>query len=130
MSTVVSSIFYVVQQQPDHCCMGQTPCGEGFVGINAVSSSISVTAKQNWASSLTSLHIAWEENAMSDIPSCLFESDPSSCCENYTDLLNLFNKNQPLPNQAVWNVFSTSSAVSTKVISVLRMKHFEMGVYL
>ena len=49
---------------------------------------------------------------------------------NDTDLLNLFNKNPPLPNHASWTVFSPSNAASMKIISVLRMKHFEMGEWI
>ena len=49
---------------------------------------------------------------------------------NDTDLLNLFNKNSPLPNQASWNVLSPSNVSSMEVISVLRMQHFEMGEWL
>ena len=36
----------VVQRQLYHCWMGQTPCGEGFVGSNAISASISVMSKE------------------------------------------------------------------------------------
>ena len=45
--------------------------------------------------------------------------------KNDTDLLNLFNKNPPFPNQASWTVFSPTNAVSMKVIAVLRMQHFD-----
>ena len=67
---------------------------------------------------------------MTYIPSHLFVSNTSWFCKNDTDLLNLFNKIFPLPNQASWPVFRTSIAVSMKFISVLRMKHFEMGEWL
>ena len=68
--------------------------------------------------------------SMTDIPSGLFGSNLSWFCKNYTDLLNLFNKNSPLSNQASWTVFSPFNAASMKVISVLRMQHFEMGEWL
>ena len=67
---------------------------------------------------------------MKDIPSCLFVSNLSWFCKNDTDLVKNFNKHFPLPKQASWTVFSPSSAVSMKVISVLRMQHFEMGEWL
>ena len=67
---------------------------------------------------------------MTDIPSQSFGSNLSWFCKNDTDLLNLFNVNFPLPNQASWTVFSPSNAVSMKVISVLRMQHFEIGEWL
>ena len=57
-------------------------------------------------------------------------SNPAWFCKNDIDLLNLFNKNSPLPNQASWTVFSPSNTGSMKVISVLRMQHFEMGEWL
>ena len=67
---------------------------------------------------------------MTDIPSRSFGSNISWFCKNDTDLLNLFNKNFPLPNQASWTVFSPSNSVIMKVISVLRMQNFEMGEWL
>ena len=73
------------------------------------------------------LHIAGEENYMTDIPLLLFVSNLYWFCKNDTDLLNLFNKNPPLPNQASWTVFSPTNAVSMKFISVLWMQHFEVG---
>ena len=82
------------------------------------------------ASPLTPLHISGEENSMTDIPSRLFDSNLAWFCKNDTDLLNLFNKNFPLPNQDSWTVFRLSNAASMKVISVLRMQHFEMGEWL
>ena len=86
--------------------------------------------KKSGASPLTPLHISGEENNMTDIPSCSFGSNISWFCKNYTDLLNFFNKNFPLPNQASWTVFRPSKSVSMKVVSVLRMQHFEMGEWL
>ena len=59
-----------------------------------------------------------------------FDSNPSLSCEINSDLLHLFNKNFTLPNQAFWTLFGPSRAVSMKVISVLRMKYFEMGKWL
>ena len=67
---------------------------------------------------------------MTDIPSHSFGSNLSWFCKNDTDLLNLFNKNFPLPNQASWTIFIPSNAVSMKIISVLRMQHFEIGEWL
>ena len=91
---------------------------------------LTLRLKKAGASPLTPLHISGEENYMTDIPSRLFGSNLAWFCKNDTDLLNLFNKNFPLPNQASWTVFSPSNAVSMKVISVLRMQHFEMGEWL
>ena len=63
---------------------------------------------------------------MTDIPSRSFGSNLSWFCKTDTDVLNLFNKIFPLPNQASWTVFGPSNAVSMKIVSVLRMQHFEM----
>ena len=83
-----------------------------------------------WASPLTPLHISGEENSMTDIPPCSFVSNPYWFCKNDTDLQKQFNKNFTLPNQASCTVFGPSNAVSMKIISVLRMKNFEMGEWL
>ena len=86
--------------------------------------------KKAEASLLTPLHISGEENYMIDIPSRSFGSNLYWFYKNDTDLINVFNKNFPLPNQASWTVFSPSNEVSMKVISVLRMQNFEMGDWL
>ena len=51
------------------------------------------------ASPLTPLYIAGEQNAKTYIPSHLLGTNHSWFCENYTDLLNLFN-NPPLLKRA------------------------------
>ena len=61
---------------------------------------LTLQLKKAGASPLTPLHIAGEENPMTNIPSRLFGSNLAWFCKNDTDLLNLFNKNFPLPNQA------------------------------
>ena len=97
--------------------MGKTPCSEGIIGINATS--VSINAKINkkaGASPFTLLHIFGEENYMTDIPSRSFGSNLAWFCKNNTDLLNLFNKKFPLPNQTSWTVIITSNTVSIKVL--------------
>ena len=86
--------------------------------------------KKSGASPLTPLHIAGAENSMTDIPSRSFGSNLAWFCKNDTDLLNLFNKIFPFPNQESWTIFSPSNAAIVKVISVLRVQHFEMGEWL
>ena len=54
---------------------------------------LALRLKKAGASPLTPLHISGEENAMTDIPSCSFDSNISWFCKNDTDLLNLFKKN-------------------------------------
>ena len=75
------------------------------------------------ASPLTPLHIAGKENSMTDNSSRSFGCNLSWFCKNVTDLLNLFNTNLPLPNQAPSTVFRPSNAVSMKIISASRIKH-------
>ena len=103
--------------------MGKTPYSEGFIGINAAIASTNAMIKKSWASPLTPLHTAGEENDMTEIPSRSFGSNISWFCKNDTDLLNVFNKKKYFPYQAFWTVFSPSKAVSMKVVSVLRMQH-------
>ena len=110
--------------------MGKTTCSEGSIGSNASSASTNYTIKMAGASLLTPLQITREENSMTDIPSRLFGGNISWFFLNDTDLINLFNKNFPLPNQASWTVFIPSNVVIMKFISVLWMQYFEMGEWL
>ena len=130
LSKVTSSLRCIVQWKLTHYWLGKTPCSEGIIGSNATSASINSTIKKAKESLLTHLHIAGEESYMMDIPSRSFGSNLAWFCKNNTDLLNLFNKNSPLPNQTSWTVFSPSNAASINVISVLRMQHFEMGEWI
>ena len=100
---------------------------KGLVVRNAVSASISATLKKAGAPLLTPLNISREKNAMTNILSRLFGINTSWFCKNDTDLINFFNGNFTFPNQASWTDFSPSSAVSVKVLSVLRKNNFEMG---
>ena len=76
------------------------------------------------ASPLTPLHIAGVDNAMTDIPSRSFGSEPKWLCKTDSELLTLFNRTFPLPNQASWTVYRPSSEIATRLISILRMKDF------
>ena len=80
----------------------------------------------NKTSPLTPLHIAGIQNAMTDIPSRSFGSVPKWHCPTDSHLLTMFNSMFPLPLQASWNVFQISSAISTRVISILRTKDFSL----
>jgi len=83
---------------------------------------LAMRMKLKGTSSLTPLHIAGTENAMTDIPSRSFGSEPEWHCETDEQYLDLFNSKCPLPNQASWSVFCPSFNISMNVISVLRMK--------
>ncbi|KAL7533277.1 hypothetical protein ACHAWF_011989 [Thalassiosira exigua] len=73
-------------------------------------------------SPLTPLHIAGTKNAMTDIPSRSFGSEPKWFCRTDDDLLRLFNARFPLPNQKSWTIFRPTFTTCMKVISVLRME--------
>ena len=83
---------------------------------------LALRVKMKGASPLTPLHIAGVQNAMTDIPSRSFGRPAKWHCKNHDDLLTLFSNKFPLPNQQCWTVYQVSSAVSTKVLSVLRMQ--------
>ena len=90
---------------------------------------LALRLKKKGVSPLTMLHIAGEENAMTDIPSRSFGSAKKWHFKSDSDLLQYFNKNFPLPNQASWTVFRPSSAVCTKILSVLRMQDTSMDAW-
>jgi hypothetical protein len=73
---------------------------------------------------ITPLHIAGEENSMTDIPSRSFGSEPKWLCKSNHQLLCLFNTMFPLPSQAFWTIFQISYVISMRVTSVLLMKDF------
>ena len=73
-------------------------------------------------SPLTPLHIRGIDNAMTDIPSRSFGSEPKWFCKSDSDLLTLFDLHFPPPPQASWNVYQLSPDICTKVILVLRMQ--------
>jgi hypothetical protein len=76
---------------------------------------------------LTPLHIEGKRNAIADVPSRSFGSNPAWACASNTDLLNLFNSRFPLPQQKSWTVYHPNCAVVMRVISALRMKPFCSG---
>jgi hypothetical protein len=75
---------------------------------------------------LNPLHIAGEENSMTDIPSRSFGSEPKWLCKSNHELLTLLNTMFPLPSKNSWTVFQISYAVSMRVTSVLLMKDFTL----
>ena len=81
------------------------------------------------AAPLTALHIKGKENAMTDIPSRSFGSEKKWHCKTNTDLQSLFTKTFPLP-QTSWTVYQLDSEISTRILSVLRMKGMKMDEWL
>ena len=75
---------------------------------------------------ITTLHIAGDQNAMTDIPSRSFGSKPKWHFHTDLDLLTFFNNNFPLPQKNSWTVCQPTSAIAMRVISVLRMTPFTL----
>jgi hypothetical protein len=75
---------------------------------------------------ITPLHIAGEENSMTDIPLRSFGSEPKWLWKSNPKLLTLFNTLFPLPNQNSWAVFQISYTVGMRVTSVLQTKGFTL----
>ena len=75
---------------------------------------------------LTTLHIAGDQNSMTDIPSRSFGSEEKWHFKTETALLTFFNKTFPLPNQSSWNVCQPTNVIVTRVISILRTVPFKL----
>ena len=76
---------------------------------------------------LTPVHIPGVENALADIPSRSFGSNPEWFCPDDTALLTLFSQKFPLPHQASRTAFRFITKMTTRLISVLRMKDFTLA---
>ena len=75
---------------------------------------------------ITTLHIAGDQNSMTDIPSRSFGSEQKWHFKAEHDLLTFFNVNFTLPLQNSWTVCQPTSAIATRVIFVLRMMPFTL----
>jgi hypothetical protein len=75
---------------------------------------------------LTPMHIEGKCNAIADIPSRLFGSNPLQKCETDSDLLTLFNSMFHLPNQQLWTIFHLNCELVTRVTSALQMRPFKL----
>ncbi len=75
---------------------------------------------------ITMLHIAGDQNLMTDIPSQSFGSERQWHFKSDTHLLTFFNCNFALPEQNSWTIYQTTSAIAMHVISVLRMTPFSL----
>ena len=85
---------------------------------------LALRAKQQKACPFTPIHIKGKRNAIADIPSRSFGSNPAWHCDTDDKLLTLFNSTFPLPFQISWTVFRLSSKAVMRVISALRMQPF------
>jgi hypothetical protein len=72
------------------------------------------------------MHIEGKQNAISDVPSKSFGSNPKWTCKFDDNLLTLSNSMFPLPMQKSWTVYCPNCAVVTCVISILQMKPFAL----
>jgi hypothetical protein len=75
---------------------------------------------------ITALHIEGKQNAISDVPSRSFGSNPAWHRNSDLDFLTLFNSLFPLPSQNSWTGFHLNSKVVMRVISTLRMQHSDL----
>jgi hypothetical protein len=75
---------------------------------------------------LTTLHIAGDQNTMTDIPSRSFGSNPKWHFKTEHDLLTFFNSSFPLPNKNSWSVCQPTSKMTMRVISILRIVPFTL----
>ncbi len=75
---------------------------------------------------LTTLHIVGDQTSMTDIPSRSFCSKQKWHFKTDADLLTFFNLNFLLPNQNSWTVSQPTSAIATRVISILQITHFTL----
>ena len=75
---------------------------------------------------LTTLHIEGKRNAIADVPSRSFGSNPAWHCPTDSEFLTLFNSTFPLPSQNSWTGFHLTSKIAMRVISTLRTKHTDL----
>ena len=75
---------------------------------------------------LTTIHIAGRRNAISNVPSRSFGSNPTWQCANADKLLILFNPMFPLPNQTSWTVLHLNCDMVMGVTSALQTKLFAL----
>lgn len=87
---------------------------------------LALRAKQQKACPFTPIHIAGKRNAIADIPSRSFGSNPAWHCDTDEALLTLFNSTFPLPLQQSWTIFRLNYRAVMRVISALRMKPFAL----
>ena len=136
LSKVTSIPRCAVQWQLTHYWMGKTPCSDGIMVAMQLVWALTIRLKKSGASPLAPLHIAEEENSMTDIPSRLFGINLAWFCKNDTDLLNLFSKNFPLkirplwpssslPTQWVWSLFQCCGCSISKWASGFNSKRQE-----
>jgi hypothetical protein len=87
---------------------------------------LALRLKTQHACPLTPMYIEGKRNAISDVPSLSFGSNPKWTCKTDEDLLTLFNSMFPLQMQKSWTLYHPNCGVVTHVISILQMKPFAL----
>jgi hypothetical protein len=82
--------------------------------------------KTNKTCQLTTLHIEGKQNAIADIPSRSFGSNPAWHCISDSKFLTLLISMFPCPAHKSWTVFHPSYKMVTRMISMLRTQHSEL----
>jgi hypothetical protein len=85
---------------------------------------LALCLKTMHACPLTQLHIEGVRNAIADVPSRSFGSNPAWTCKSDSELLTLFNTRFPFPSKQPWTIYRLNCAVVTRVILALRMQPF------
>ncbi len=106
--------------------MGHVACIKKSSIAENLIQALALRLKTHHACPLTPMHIEGKRNAISDVPSWSFGSNPKWTCKSDDDLLTLFNSMFPLPMQKSWTVYRPNCAVVTRVISILQMKSFAL----
>jgi hypothetical protein len=76
---------------------------------------LALRAKMTRACPFTPIHIEEKQNAILDIPSQSFGSNPAWKCDTHDNLLTLFNSTFPLQSQQSWTVFYLNCKAGTHV---------------
>jgi hypothetical protein len=76
------------------------------------------------ACQLTPMHIEGKPNAIANVPSWLFGSNPVWMCMSNFELLTMFNTLFPLPTQQSWTVYRPNCMGVTHMTSTMQMKPF------
>jgi hypothetical protein len=87
---------------------------------------LTLRLKVNHSCKLTPMQIEGKRNAILDIPSCSFRSNPTWVCMSDSDLLTLFNSLFPLPEQQSLTIYHPNCMMATRVTSILQMKSFAL----
>jgi hypothetical protein len=112
--------------QPTVCWVKRMASKNSFLA-KCILQIIALRQKLRQSSPLTPQHIKGDHNSITDIPSRSFGSNPAWHFKTHDELLTFFNARFQLPQQTSWTVFQLSNRLSTKVISLLLTKRFDLA---